>query len=796
MAGKDYKVQKKAKEQQRLSVFQPAFRWGGNNNNASSSSGSSSKIEAKKSDRLEVSRNDKLDRRIQNERVNPPRRNDNRLPIQEDPEAKMARDAKRMTTFQPMFSSLFSSKPSSKGKGPEPPQLSQAQRPLANGATSQHPSRNQVADPARQGAPNNASGSSKGGRSGSGYQNVGINSKRNEAAAGSSGRNGRGGLAPVPEVDSPRPRSPLQRNPAITIPDDDMMPLGISNPFGPGGRAKGKANGASNGLANSTAYTSTGNTKDPRSNGRDRGINNVSSSMSFGSRDASPFLNEKRKDINTEQNAETKRDLIGAGLKRDDHGSASQSRLGATPVRKPVESKSELRMDPRAQPQMDGVRRGDGNLAQQPAERSRNLPQLIVTDTSNVPSRGASSRPDRPSKGQQNMYATPSRIVPDEGRNSARETPSLVRPDVVPSSRTDEVIGKSSKSPLDRIAKTLSSKPTQDTRDVALESSRDESRRGALPKQVFSQAESSKPGLGIFAKNSPTTRQPLVEVEPVKSKMKGLDALRPSLEREERSKRSQVSPFTISPTSSTALIRQYQRTNEFLRIPETFLHLKSHTQMPQSVARLLQIRLSKHLPRPLRSRQLSPNHQGQPKICSVMSSAQESLKVLKRRSKSPKNRSQGTSRDKSTKHAQAIVLQKASLAEVVLLRRKRKRGLSKHLKPTVLFHHRWSWVVFALRRLRKLKRWSLQLLALDGRLVMPRRPAMTSPKTNCREAKRASNMGKRLSPLMRRETYYPIKMAKGSRLRKGLQQKTVALISSSACRRALVSPRTTTCSNH
>lgn len=557
MAGKDYKVQKKAKEQQRLSVFQPAFRWGGNNNNAaSSSSGSSSKIEPKKSDRLEVNRNDKLvDRRRQNERVDQPRRNDNRLAIQEDQEAKMARDAKRMTTFQPMFSSLFSSKPSSKGKGPEPPQLSQAQRPLANGQTSQPPSRNQIADPARYGAPNGAAGSSKSGRSGSGYQNVGNNSKRNEAAAGSSGRNGRGGLAPVLEVDSPRPRSPLQRNPAISKPDDDMMPLGISNPFGPGGRAKGKANGASNGLANSTAYTSTGNTRDPRSNGQDRGINNVPSSLSFGSRDVSPFLNQKGKDINTEKNAEVKRDRLGTGFKRDDYGSASQPRLSEPPVRKPVESKSELRMDPRAQQQMDGVRRGDGKLAQQPAERSMNLPQLVVTDTSNVPSSGSSGRPDRPSKGQQGMNATTSRDVADEGRKSSRETPSLVRPDVLPSSRTDEVIGKSSKSPLDRIAKTLSSKPVQDTRDVALGRSQDEPRRGALPKQVFPQAESSEPGLGIFAKNSPTTSQPPVKGEPVKSKSKGLDALRPSPEREERSKSSQVRPFTLSFTSNTTLIQ-------------------------------------------------------------------------------------------------------------------------------------------------------------------------------------------------------------------------------------------------
>lgn len=546
MAGKDYKVQKKAKEQQRLSVFQPAFRWGGNNNTATSnSSGSSSKIEAKKSDRLEVNRNDKLDRRRQNERVDQPRRNDNRLAIQEDQEAKMARDAKRMTTFQPMFSSLFASKPSSKGKGPEPPQLSQAQRPLANGQTSQPPNRNQIVDPARYGAPNGAAGSSKGGRSGSGYQNVGINSKRNEAAAGSSGRNGRGGLAPVPEVDSPRPRSPLQRNPAITKPDDDMMPLGISNPFGPAGRAKGKANGVSNGLANGTAYASTGNTRDPGSNGQDRGINNVPSSLSFGSRDVSPFMNQKGKGINTEQNAETKRDQLVTGVKRDDHGSASQPRLGETPVRKPVESKLELRIESRAQQQMDGGRRGDGKLAQQPSERSMNLPQLIVTDTSNVTSSGALGRPDRPSKGQQSMNATTSRNTPDKGRTSARETFSIVRPDVLPSSRTDEVIGKSSKSPLDRIAKTLSSKPAQDTRDVALGSSQDESRRGALPRQVFSQAESSKPGLGIFAKNSPTTRQPLVEAEPVKSKSKDLGALRSSLEREEVRKPSQVRPFTL-----------------------------------------------------------------------------------------------------------------------------------------------------------------------------------------------------------------------------------------------------------
>lgn len=549
MAGKDYKVQKKAKEQQRLSVFQPAFRWGGNNNNAtsSSSSGSGSKIEPKKSDRLEVNKNDKLvDRRRQNDRVDQPRRNDNRLAIQEDQEAKMARDAKRMTTFQPMFSSLFSSKPSSKGKGPEPPQLSQAQRPLANGQTSQPPIRNQIADPARHGAPNGAAGSSRGGRSGSGYQNVAINSKRNEAATGSSGRNGRGGLAPVPEVDSPRPRSPLQRNPAITKPDDDMMPLGISNPFGPVGRAKGKTNGVSNGLANSTAYASTGNARDSKSNGQDRGINNVPSSLSFGSRDVSTFLNQKGKGINTEQNVETKRDRLGTGSKQDDRGSSSQPRLGETPVRKPVESKSELSMDSRAHQQMDGVRMiNDGKLAQQPAQRNMSLPQLVVTDTSNVPSSGALGRPDRPSKAQQSMSATTSRKVPNQGRNSSRETPRPVRPDVLPSSRTDEVIGKNSKSPLDRIAKTLASKPAQDTRDVALGSSQDEPRHGALPKEVFSRAESSKPGLGIFAKNSSATRQPLVEAEPVQSKLKGLGALRPSLEREEVGKPSQVRPFTM-----------------------------------------------------------------------------------------------------------------------------------------------------------------------------------------------------------------------------------------------------------
>lgn len=546
MAGKDYKVQKKAKEQQRLSVFQPAFRWGGgnnsNNNTASSStgSGSSSKIEAKKNDRLEVNRNDKLDRRRQNERVDQSRRNENKFPIQEDPEAKMARDAKRMTTFQPMFSSLFSSKPSSKGKGPEPAQRSQAQRPLANGQASHHPTRNQIADQARYGVPNAASGSSKGGRSGSGYQNGAINSQRNVVAAGSSGRNGRGGLAPVPEGDSPRPRSPLQRNPAISIPDDDVMPLGISNPFGPGGRAKGKANGASNDLANSTANAPYGNTRDPKMNGQDRGANNMPPSTSFGSRDASPFLNQRGKGINTSPNGETKSDRLGTGFQRDDHGRANQPRLVEAPARKLVESQPQLKMNSRSQQQMEGSRRGDGELAQQPAERSLNVPQLIVTDTSNLPSSGASGRPNRLPKSEQSMSATTSKNVSKEGRKPVRDVPGLVRPDVQPSSRTDEVIGKSSKSPLDRIAQTLSSKPAQNIRDVALGNLQDDSRRGVLPNQVPSQTETSKPGLGIFSKSSPTTRQPLTETEPVKGKSKGLDLMRPSLERKDVDKSSQV----------------------------------------------------------------------------------------------------------------------------------------------------------------------------------------------------------------------------------------------------------------
>lgn len=462
----------------------------------------------------------------------------------------MARDAKRMTTFQPMFSSLFSSKPSSKGKGPEPAQLSQAKRPLANGQASQHGGRNQTADSARYGAPDAASGSSKGGRSGSGYQNGAISSQRNVVATGSSARYGRGGLAPVPEGDSPRPRSPLQRNPAITIPDDDVMPLGISNPFGPGGRAKGKTNAATNGSANSIGYASNGNTRDPKLNGQGRGANNVPSSTSFGSRDASSFLSQKGKGIDIDANGETKRDRQGAGLQRDNQSQANQLRLGETPVRKPVESQSQSKIDSRAQQQMDGSRRGDGKLAQQSAERNLNVPQLIVTDTSNLPSSGTSHRPDRPPKSQQSTSATTSKNVTDEGRKAVRDIPGLVRPDVQPSSRTDEVIGKSSKSPLDRIAQTLTSKPALNTRDVALGNLQDDSRRGVLPKQVSSQTESSKPGLGIFSKSSSTTRQPLVEAEPVKAKSKGLDLMRPSLEREAMDRSSQVRRLKTDPVQA------------------------------------------------------------------------------------------------------------------------------------------------------------------------------------------------------------------------------------------------------
>lgn len=554
MAGKDFKVQKKAKDQQRLSVFQPAFRWGGNNNNAnsssSSSSGSSSKVEAKKNDRPEVIRNDRLDRTKGGRGVDDQvRRNDNRLAIKEDPEDRMARDAKRMTTFQPIFGSLFSSKPS-KGKSPEPSQLPQAQRPLANGPSSQQQTKNQAATAPRYGSANGAPGSGRAGRSGPGHQNGGLrietqdnlgsNSRRDEAAANSSGRNGRGGLAPVPEGYSPRPRSPLQRNPAFTIPDDEARPLGISNAYGTGRREKDKANVLSNVPANSTALGSIGNVK----NGQDRGLGSVPSSGRVKTRDDSPLRIPKTSGIDHGYTQ-------GVDSQRDDRGTAKQLRLGETPVRRPVESALEPQMDSRSQQQSGSTAREDGKLAQQPKGRSQNVPQLIVTDASDSPFTGASGRPDRPSKGQQNIVSS-TNASSFQPFNPVRETSGYVLPGSSSSPASNSAGRLPLRSPLDRIALSTPSNSTHIPRDVSPGDVPEESRRAASSKQVLPEAAASKPSLSVFPKQQPLTKYPTAGTELQASKPKSFDPLRPSVGRVENEKTSQVSKTVPHTPKETA----------------------------------------------------------------------------------------------------------------------------------------------------------------------------------------------------------------------------------------------------
>ncbi|KAJ4414361.1 hypothetical protein N0V82_007969 [Gnomoniopsis sp. IMI 355080] len=572
MAGKDYKVQKKAKEQQRLSVFQPAFRWGGNN--ANSSTGSSSKVEAKKNDRSGANRTDRLDRR-QNERVDQPRRNDNRLAITEDPEARMARDAKRMTTFQPIFGSLFSSKPS-KGKAPESSQLKQTQRPPANGPTSQYVNRNQAANPTRHDATNGVPSSSSATRYGPGYQGAGLrintqetlgsNSRRNEATSNSSGRTGRGGLAPVPEGYSPRPRSPLQRNPAMSIPGDDLRPLGISNAFGPGARGKEKANAVGNTKANSADYLAGGNMRDPRTNGQDRGLGIALSSDPATTRNVSKTDNQKRSGADMDIDPATKRERIGIGFRRDDSDAANQSRLNENPIRKPVVSKSEPQADPRLQKQTGGRTLDDGKLAQPPVGRSQNVPQLIVTDTSEASSSKASSRPVGQSRGQQSISAISSKIVPGQGADSVRETSGSVRADGQSPSTSKAAVGSNARSALDRFAQRISYKATEDTKNVSSGRLQNDSQQEASSKRAPPQESASKPSLNVFPKQS--IRQPLSGSESQTVMSKGVDPQRPILGREEGKTSSQVS---TSARSALRIIANETKpkVRKVLDVPET-----------------------------------------------------------------------------------------------------------------------------------------------------------------------------------------------------------------------------------
>ncbi|KAJ4397710.1 hypothetical protein N0V93_001945 [Gnomoniopsis smithogilvyi] len=544
MAGKDYKVQKKAKEQQRLSVFQPAFRWGGNN--ASSSTGSSSKIEAKKNDRLGPNRNDRVERR-QNERVDQPRKNDNRLAITEDPETRMARDAKRMTTFQPIFGSLFSSKPS-KGKGHEPSQHSQARRPPASGLTSQQ-SQNQITSSTRYDGGNGAPGSSRGGRSGPGYQAAGLrintqetlssSSRRNDATTNSSGRSGRGGLAPVPEGYSPRPRSPLQRNPAISLPEDDLRPLGISNAFGTGARGKEKANAIGKGPANSPDYVSSGVSRDPRPTGQDRGLGIAMPSAPATTRNVPSIDNQKRSGADVDIDPGTKRERLGIGFRRDDRGATDQLRASEAPIRKPVVSKSEPKEDPRSQKQTGGRALDDGKLAQPPIGRSQNVPQLIVTDTSDILSSKASGRSDRPTRGQQSIGATTSNNVPAQGPDSVREA-SGSRLAEGPPSATKGAVRPSPRSPLDRMAQSITSISAKDTQNVSQGRLQDDLQRNTSSSHSPAQSGAPKSSLSVFPKQKSQPQHPIPESELDNVKSKGLDPLYPATGREEARKPSQI----------------------------------------------------------------------------------------------------------------------------------------------------------------------------------------------------------------------------------------------------------------
>lgn len=581
MAGKNYKVQKQAKEQQRLSVFQPAFRWGGNN---ASSSGSSSKGEPKKNDRLEPNRNDKLVVK-KNERADQPRRNDNRLAVKEDPDVKMARDAKRMTTFQPVFGSLFSSK-SSKGKQPEPAQPTHAQRPLANGPPSQQQSRNQAFDSARHGAASSASGSSKGGRTGPGLQNGalridtqdtrGSNSRRNEAASSSSGRNGRGGLAPVPEDYSPRPRSPLQRNPAFAIPEDESRPLGISNAFGTGGRGKDKAKQVSNVSANSTSYSSSGNMQD-------RNTSFAPVNSRGNGREESPFHKQKAIGVDTEYNPAAKRERMGIGFQRDDLSAANQQRLGDSPKRRPAVSNLEPEMDLRRQQRSGGRARDDEKLSQQPVVRNQNVPQLVITDASGLSSSGASVRPDRPSKGQQGISASTSKTTPGQKLESVRESEELSgveRATGQPPSTFDGTGRPHSRSPLDHVPATLFSKANQDPREVSPGTSQKDPKGAALSKRVLPQEAVSKPNLSVFPREQPQAQQHVLTAGPETSKSQAFEPLRPALGQKEVEKSSRVSDTNIYEIKDTADIMKHK--NRQLREMVAGTGETVHTDAPAS----------------------------------------------------------------------------------------------------------------------------------------------------------------------------------------------------------------------
>lgn len=533
MAGKDYKVQKRAKEQQRLSVFQPAFRWGGNNAN-SSGSPSSSKIEAQKG-----------------ERVDQLRRNDHRPAINDSPEAKMARDAKRMTTFQPIFGSLFSSKPS-KGKSPEPPRPAHAHRaPLATGPSSQPPSRSHAADAAGHGAASGAGGpgSSRGERSGPGYQSGGLriepretlgrNARTNEVASNAPGRNGRGGLAPAQQSYSAGPPSPLQRNPAFTLSDEGSRPLGISNAFGVGGRAKDKTALVSNVPANYAVSSASRQMSGGRSNGEDQSLRLAPSSGRAKTREDLSSKNPKSVGVDTERDPALRREIIGSSSQRDGIGATQHVRI----------DESEKRNRGASQQQSSGRPREDGKTAQHSAGRGMNVPHLIITDTSDGSSNTASGRPDRPSRGEQSIGTTASKTMPGQKLDPSRRSEEpfgVISPDSQPSSSSSSSSNDAKRtlprSSHDPSAAGLSSKTTSDTRGVPPKGIQEDPRQAALPKQVVSQTAASKPSLSVFPKQQPQTRYAVIAAEPgtSKSKSKGPDPLLPNLGQDEVEKFSRV----------------------------------------------------------------------------------------------------------------------------------------------------------------------------------------------------------------------------------------------------------------
>lgn len=427
MAGK-----KKAPKDQRLSVFQPAFKWGSSSGTSSSSS-SNTKNEVKKKEKDDKIKalNSKIEPSI-DDNIPPKAR---QAPDQK-PEQKTSRAEKRMTTFQPAFS-LFTKSPKAKGlqqsqfQPLQAPARTQASEKPRNGLPPQQPSRG---EPLQYAAANNASGVNRDVQAGPSQQEGALwnstqgprgSDPRKQNAVGP-GRNGPGDQTTVHEFNN---RPPVQRNPASSVPERQP----ISKAFGAGGRSNGQAFSVGNVPANS-ADSRLNKNNVPR--GQDHSL-----SSEFTSKRGTPpndrsLQAQGLNGVDTQYNqAATKRERHGLGFQRGDPATANPVLLANTPNRKLVASNVDAQADLNARQLSDANGAPEsGRPMQRKGPQRQDIPPLPVTNTNDKPALNLPpTRPTRQLRTQEPLSAiamgkmpawpTSSRVLVLVGRPGATTNP-------------------------------------------------------------------------------------------------------------------------------------------------------------------------------------------------------------------------------------------------------------------------------------------------------------------------------------------------------------------------------------